>query len=162
NQVWGPGADYQLVLGPHAPGFTHVFAGSSTPLRTPLGSVHGRVVWGSLRQSDYASTDPADSRRFMAGWVGSYSPPGLPTLELGAARFYHLAWPQSGDWASTIRRPFESFLGTNVARDSVESNQLAAVFARWIFPTSGVEIYGEFAREDHAYRFRDALLEPDH
>lgn len=36
------------------------------------------------------------------------------------------------------------------------------MFARWTFPQSGFELYGEYGREDHSYDARDLLSEPDH
>jgi hypothetical protein len=41
-------------------------------------------------------------------------------------------------------------------------NQLASAFARWVFPVSGVEIYGEYGREDYNANLRDFIVEPDH
>jgi hypothetical protein len=32
----------------------------------------------------------------------------------------------------------------------------------WVFPESGFEIYGEYARNDHSWDFRDLLGEPEH
>ena len=44
----------------------------------------------------------------------------------------------------------------------VRENQLASLFARWVLPGAGFEIYGEFGREDHSANLRDFLSEPDH
>src|SRR5690606_13948163 len=134
--------------------FAHVFLGTSHPWRSRLGVMHGRFVWGALRQSPFAPAEQVGPRRFMAGWIFAYLPPGLEELELGAARFYHLPWPASGEWADRVIRPFEALLVRNVDPDAADANQLASVFWRWIFPTSGFEVYAEYAREDHSYRFR--------
>jgi hypothetical protein len=41
-------------------------------------------------------------------------------------------------------------------------NQLASLFARWAFRESGLEVYGEYGREDNSYDLRDFVQEPDH
>ena len=41
-------------------------------------------------------------------------------------------------------------------------NHLASAFARWVFPSSGFEAYGEYGREDHSADSRDFVQEPDH
>jgi len=41
-------------------------------------------------------------------------------------------------------------------------NELASAFFRWALPRSGVEVYGEYGREDHSYDYRDFAQEPDH
>ena len=40
-------------------------------------------------------------------------------------------------------------------------HQILSVFARWVFPRSGFEVYGEFARDDRHANFRDLISEPD-
>src|SRR5690606_33231392 len=40
-------------------------------------------------------------------------------------------------------------------------NQLATAWARWAFPDAGLEVYGEFARNDHPWDLRDLVVEPD-
>src|SRR5690349_1059369 len=42
------------------------------------------------------------------------------------------------------------------------ANQIASVFFRVAPPAGGVEVYGEFYREDHSGNSRDLLVEPDH
>ena len=44
----------------------------------------------------------------------------------------------------------------------IGDNELASVFARWVFPKSGFEAYGEYGREDHSWNRRDLIQEPDH
>jgi hypothetical protein len=171
NQFWGPAVDFPLVLGNHAAGFAHLFAGTSRPVNVGVGRVHGRLLWGALEQSPWAITGNAPRRRFAAGAAAVFTPAVAPGLEVGGTRFFHMGWdggvPPLGDWL----RPFQSIL--KIALDenpdddtdgngSDPDNQLASVFARWVFPRSGFELYGEYAREDHSYDVRDLLVEPDH
>ena len=163
NQYWGPARDYPLLLGTNAPGFLHGFLGTTRPAGIWIGSVHARVLWGVLEQSDYSPKEQGDDRRFMTGFVASFLPRGVEGLEIGVSRFYHIEWPEDGLSLGLLGRPFESFLKTNIgSADSRVENQLASIHARWVLAPAGFEIYGEFAREDHNYDLRDLILEPDH
>ena len=169
NQVWGPAMEYPILIGTNAPGFPHVVLGSSRPLNVWIGRIHGRFVWGGLAQSAY-STMPADSsRRFVSGFVGTFTPRGLPGLELGVGRFFHTPWLEDGITLGQIARPFETLTKVNLVQKngaeleaSVVANQIASAFFRWVLPRSGLELFGEFASEDHRHNLRDFLLEPDH
>ena len=104
----------------------------------------------------------------MSGLALSFLPRGLPGLEIGADRFFHTGWPRRGIFKAPWYRPFEGILkqslstSTNPMGDDVGDNQEASAFARWAFPGHGIEVYGEYAREDHNYDLRDLLQEPDH
>jgi hypothetical protein len=173
NQYWGPAAEYPLMQGNNAPGFLHGFLGTSRPVDLWIGRVHGRAFWGRLEQSAFATTSPDSAVRFGTGLVGVFTPRGIPGLEIGASRFFHMPWPQDGIGGEEVFKPLETFFKVNLytivqgadtveSQESVVANQLASVFARWVFPESGLEVYGEFATEDHRHNLRDWLLEPDH
>jgi len=163
NGVWGPANRYPLILGTNAPGFAHFFVETPGPVRIGIGSVHGRLQYGRLEQSPH-SPMPEGSVRMMAGAAGVFLPAGIPGLEVGLARFYHQEWPEAGDWMGSLAVPFESIFKLNLdpQQRARSDNQLASVFARWAFPGSGLEVYGEYAREDHNADLRDFFLQPDH
>lgn len=165
SQHWGPAIDQPLLLGPNAPGFVHAFAGTSRPLKVGIGRVHGRMVWGRLEQSAYSPAPDSTADRFMAGVTAVFLPWGLDGLEVGVARFFHIPW-RDGPGVGDALRPLETFLkvGLPGVEGNVEGgeNQLASVFARLVLPRAGVELYGEYARDDHNYNAVDLLLEPDH
>ena len=176
NEGWGPSAEFPFLLGNNAPGFPHLFVGSSSPFPILIGRVHLRVIYGRLDQSEYSPvTGPKffSSRletgrlRFASGFIGSFQPRGIDGLEIGAARFIHSIWPRTGIPPSYFRKPLRAFLkselGTNFDNQIAASdNELASVFARWAFAGAGLEAYGEYGRDDHNYDFRDVLQEPDH
>ncbi|MDB4877443.1 MAG: hypothetical protein JWM41_3889 [Gemmatimonadetes bacterium] len=167
NQWWGPALESPLILGNNAPGYLHASIGTAHPVNIGVGSVHGHVVWGRLEQSPYASIQGPDSLRFMSGFVGVFEPKGIPGLELGAARFFHSPWPTNGLSHASFSRPFEGILKASLESTTNPTgvdadNQLASVFARWAFPQSGLEVYGEYGREDHNIDSRDLWQEPDH
>ena len=165
NQHWGPVWDQPLLLGNNAEGFPHAFLGTSRPVDLWIGRVHGRAVWGELRPSAYVA-GVERRRRWMTGLVATFSPRGLPGLEVGGGRFFHQVWPSGGVGLDDLLWPFQSLLKEGLAGDGTDGtdpdNQLASVFGRWMIPSAGVEVYGEYAREDHNWNLRDLALEPDH
>jgi hypothetical protein len=181
NMGWGPMELYPYILGGNAPGFPHAFFGSSNPLPIWIGTVHGKVLWGELEQSTYSPATGTSyyssilepgTKRFASGAVGSFQPRGIDGLEVGVARFFHSIWPKEGIPRSYFSKPFEAIFKVSLAGTppgfgantdpGIGDNQLASVFARWVFPRSGFEAYGEYGREDHNWSRRDFIQEPDH
>jgi hypothetical protein len=94
-----------------------------------------------------------------------FSPKGLSGLELGVARFFHVAYREGEPRADFWKKPFYVFFSKNeYARGDTlgVDNQLASIFFRWAFPRSGLEIYGERGYEDQFYDFREFLENIDH
>jgi hypothetical protein len=165
NEYWGPAVDNPVILGNNAAGFPHVFAGTSHPLDLWIATVHTRVIWGRLDQSSYSPLTQGDNRRFGTGLVGLVTVRGLPGLEVGVSRFYHERWPRGGPRGSDINLPFtlHNFAASRANLAGMDAtNQLASVFARWVFPDAGIEAYGEFGREDFGTDINDVIAEPDH
>jgi hypothetical protein len=168
NQQWGPASEHPVILGNNAGGFLHAFLGTPAPVNLWIGRAHGRVVWGRLSQSGYTDVGADTASRLMTGVVATFTPRGVPGLEVGAARFYHSPWPEGGISGGDLLKPFEGILKEDVDATGMGpdgstdvDNQLFSVFMRWVFAPAGLEVYGEFGREDHNWDFRDLVLEPD-
>jgi hypothetical protein len=178
NMGWGPMQTYEYILSGNAPGFAHAFAGTARPVNLWLARLHVRAMWGRLEQSDYSpvqGTKYYSSRletgtlRFTTGLVAVIQPRGIPGLELGGGRFFHSLWPKEGIPRSYFTKSLQSITKRNVPASpglgdtqGGGDNQEASAFARWVFPRSGFEMYGEYGREDHNYDRRDLVQEPDH
>jgi hypothetical protein len=175
NEGWGPSIEYPFVVGSNAAGFPRLFIGSSSPFPIFVGRAHLKVIYGRLDQSDYsavtgpkfyASSLEPGRVRFASGVVVTFQPRGLDGLEIGGSRFIHSIWPASGIPSSYLRKPLQAFLKINQPGIDQQlggtDNQLASLFARWAFRESGLEVYGEYGREDHSYDLRDFVQEPDH
>jgi hypothetical protein len=171
NQWFGPMQSFPFVLGNNAPGFPHVFLGTAAPADVVIGRIHSRVLYARLDQSPYSPVSGAESRRFASGLAVVFLPRGLTGLELGVARFFHVAWPEQGLSSAYFLHILETFVKQRIKRvlaptnddpNQSADNQLASLFARWRTTGSGFEIYTEFGREDHNWDLRDYLLEPDH
>jgi hypothetical protein len=177
NQWLGPASSFPLILGNNAAGIPSIFAGTDRPVPIGIGRLHARVTYGVESQSAFSPVIGADTfvtanepgrKRSMASIAAVYQPRWLPHFELGGVRFFHLAW-QGHPTRNVITAPFfglfnsassaEELTGSNA---NAATNQLSSVFFRWVFPRSGLDVYSEFAREDHAYDLRDFAEEPDH
>ncbi|HWK90121.1 MAG TPA: hypothetical protein VNP72_08995, partial [Longimicrobium sp.] len=98
-----------------------------------------------------------------------FTPAGLPGVELGASRFFHVPWPDGGPGVDEFLKPFEGITKASLDSSSVggdehwsPDNQLASIFARLVLPRAGAEFYAEYAREDHNWDVLDLTLQPDH
>ncbi len=181
NQSWGPAEKYQFILGSNAAGYAHLFVGTETPANIGIGRAHARFVWGMLEQSPFSPVsgpqyfqDGANSgrRRFTSGLVATLQPRGVPGMEIGFSRFFHMAWPKEGLSTSDFTGLFQNVFKKGLPKEAplpgtdntqgVRDNQLVSIFTRWVVPETGFEVYGEFGREDHSFDLRDFLQEPDH
>ncbi len=176
HQWWGPSQRFPYVLGTNAPGFPHLFVGTSTPANLWIATLDARILWGQLDQSEYFRAGGPNAfltrrRRFATGLTAAFQPRGFEQLEVGFARFIHAPWPDDGLATRYFTRSFEDIFKENLPElaDSIPSdsrsrdgeNQLASVFARFTLPSAGMEVYAEVGREDHLWNPRYLLLSYD-
>ena len=168
---WGSMSKYPLLLSNNAPGMNHFFAGTRSPLRIPyVGKFELKWLGAFPEDSDYfiyrIDEEPKD--RFMTGINISYAPAVAPNLHFGFSRVVHTYLDNgrlTGEDFGLILDPFllKNFLDTRGPLDNLKPrNHLNSIYARWIWPESRIEIFGEFYREDFAYDSRDLLMEPRH
>ena len=177
---WGVMEAFPAILGPNAGGFPHLFAGTRpTGLRIPaLGRVTAKYIFGTMTQSEWSTVAEADTfatyvdagrRRVAVGVTASFMPAAVPSLEIGASRFYHSGFlPGSAFWKPWTK-PLEGFSkrafgdrspGTADPTGDAD-NQLASIFARWTLPKRGAEFSFELMRDDHSWDSRDLAQEPE-
>ena len=177
---WGTGEAFPAIFGSNAGGFPRLFIETSgRGVRIPVvGRVKAQYILGRLDQSawsnvhgseTYIDRDQSGTRRIGVGFSISVMPQLLPTLELGASRFYHSPYHDGARRWAAWSKPFEGIFkngfsgrsgGPNDAGGDVD-NQIASFYARWIFPARGAEANFELLREDHNWDSRDLALEPD-
>lgn len=179
EQTWGPATTFPFILGNNAPGVPHAFIGTNHPTSIGIGRVQLQAVYGMEFQSSWSAVTGSNTYtdvvhpgrlRFMSGLVGTFTPGAIPGLEVGAARYFHQVWTGHVT-RNELVTPFEGLLKGSLPvtvnipgiddRDALK-NQLASLFARWVLPNSGFEVYGEYGHEDHNYDLRDLAEEPDH
>jgi hypothetical protein len=161
---WGPGVSSGVLLSNNAGGVPRVFAGTSRPLNIGIGTVHGRVFMGRLRPSGaFRDANNDEHAQLLTAGVGSFSPRGLPNLELGATRFIHEWWPSGGPGFDNLKLLWSNPTPNAAVVGSSEGNQLASLFARVTIPQSGTEVYTEYATDDrNGYDNFDLITQPDH
>jgi hypothetical protein len=160
-QVWGPGREYPLVLSGNAGGFPHAFVGTRGPLPIGVGQVQGRVMVGRPRETRWSPMAGDPRTRWTMAAVGTFTPRGVPGLEIGGIRAIH-GLNQGRFPPSAVRRLLSggTYQGQGFENLSDE-NQMASLFLRWAFPRAGMEVYGEYFRDDYSLDGRRALQYPD-
>jgi hypothetical protein len=162
NLWFGPGVRNAITMSNAGPGFPHVFVGTSAPADVGIGKAEALLFWGRLERSGYM---PGATHPLVSGLVLDYAPRWVPGLSVGAARVFLQRWEdlQLRDWLAPLQSVQKKGLeSTYPGGDNAYDNQLLSLFARWTFPESGLEVYGEWAREDHEWSFWGAIREPDH
>lgn len=164
---WGPGRRNAIAMTNNAPGFGHVFLGTSRPLDVRIGQLDARWHWGRLRESRYFDADAANDSRYFTGLVARFTPKGVPGLELGVSRTFLSAWRDGGpdlDDVLLVFIPLEKSRLTTPGNPTGDdaTDQMATLFARWTMPEAGVEVYAEWGRGDHSWDLRDLFVEPEH
>lgn len=175
NLWWGPGTRSSLLMSNNAPGFNHVYFGTNKPLRTPIGSFEWQLIGGTIKPADslayennnlqYGLTKFGD--RYLSGLVLSYQPKWVPGLFVG---FTRAVQTYSRDRLASLRF-FEKYIPVLALavqkkdqgnEDSLNRDQLASFFLRWVFPKSQFEFYIEYGYNDYGINTRDYLLGPSH
>jgi hypothetical protein len=166
NLWWGPGVRDSLLMSNSAAGIPHLFLGTSRPLDVWIGHAQLELLWGLLGESRWFDRDPSNDRRLFEAVVVGYSPRFVPGLHLSFARVFLFPTDKvaTHHYFDPILQPlFKSFLKKSATDDgSSPDNQLTSVTLRWAFPESQLELWGEFARDDHAFNLIDLLQEPAH
>jgi hypothetical protein len=161
-QHWGPAHFYPLVIGTEAAGYPRAFA-ETRRFPIGLGSLVGNWQVGLLRASEQSMRPAGEDSRVGSAAMFAFIPRGLAGLEIGGTRFFHVRREAGTLGWSTATLPFSGVLKKS-SRDTLIGgfNQLASAFLRMAPPQSGIELYGEFYREDHSVDLRDLLAQPDH
>jgi len=165
SRAWGAGQRQHLLLSDHSLGFWHGFA-ELDRIPIGLGTVGMTVIAGRLDSSGYARFPMPKEWRVISGVDLHGSPHFVPGLTVGLIRMFVQNGSQVAsvsDWFPFLQPFQKAALGAGTdGGGSQPDNQLASVYFRWNFQESGVQVYGEYARDDHSLDFRDAFLEPDH
>lgn len=162
SEWWGPGIRNAIVLSNNAPGFPHVFIRTAHPIHTRFGGVEMRWLVGGLTESPYFDTVSTNNTRSLAAIATTLQTRWDPNLSVGFARS---VYSTATGWGQVPSRWFDVFARTNRdARDTTrtQKDQLFSLFARWVFPEDGVEIYGEWGRRELRPSLRDLLVAPNH
>ena len=162
NEWWGPGIRNAIVLSNNAPGFPHLFIRTAHPIATRLGDVEMHWLVGGLTESAYFDTISTNNTRSLASLAATLQTKWDPNLSIGVARS---VYGTTSGWGQVFWRPFDVFLRTQhdtADHTRAKRDQLFSLFGRWVFPSDGVEIYGEWGRTQLRPNLRDFLIAPNH
>ena len=167
NEWWGPGINNALVLSNNAPGFPHYFARTTRPLQTRAGELDVRWLVGGLTESDHFDTTASNDLRSLSAAAVTLRLRRPAGLTVGAARS---VWGTSTGWGEIPLRWLEVFHLTrrkdNPGGDSLlypgGREQINSLFARWVFPQAGLDLYGEWGRTQLPSSLRDFFVAPNH
>lgn len=178
NIWWGPGQFNGLIFSNNAQGFPHLTLNTTRPAKTFLGSFEGQLIIGQLKDSGYpGSQHPALNERyfreFSGGWrylngvTLSYQPKWVPGLFVGGSRTFHsynsLRGKTFADWFPIFNGVVKTSAGLDLVGESDRGrDQQIAVYTRYLLDQAKAEVYFEYGRRDHAYTWKEFLLNPEH
>ncbi len=180
NLWWGPGQFNALIFSNNAPGFPHLSLNTTRPAKTFLGSFEGQILIGRLEPSGFEPSQRGFSNkryfknlsedwRYLNGISVSYQPKWVPGLSVGLNRTFQqyngFKTNSFQDWfpifeVITKEELFED--GNTVDYDGKAQDQQVSVFGRYLIPKAKAELYFEYGRRDHAYNWREFILNPEH
>lgn len=168
NEWWGPGIGNALVLSNNAPGFPHYFLRPARPVSTRIGDIDFRWLVGGLQESPYFDTTSTNDLRSISAVAATLRTKFDRGLTFGVARS---TYATTKNWKQAAANVFDAFVGTGrpdsrPLHDSTlypgGRDQLFSLFARWVLPESGLEVYGEWGRTELPTSLRDFLTAPNH
>lgn len=148
NMTWGPARRNPLLLSSTAPGFAHGFIETERPVDVFIGDLEFQLLWGRLDESEYFDEDPDNDHRMLAGFLVALQPRFLDGLAIGGGRMESFTWWPGLSLSEVVLRPYRG-LTDNPADRALGDNQLITLFFRWSDAPYGMEVYGEWARDDH-------------
>lgn len=167
NLWWGPGVQNAIAMSNNAPGIRHAFIGTSYPIDLWIGDLEGRWLWGMLYESEYYDFEEQNDERFFTSIVLTFSPRFIPGLSVGATRSFNddLAEKEvePNDFFRVFDYIFKRTLNTPENPSGMDRlDQMITVFGRWVVPANAFEVYVEWAKGDHSWDLRDALVQLQH
>ncbi|QYH37950.1 capsule assembly Wzi family protein [Algoriphagus sp. NBT04N3] len=175
NIFWGPGQFSSLTFSNNARSFPHLTLRSRRPAKTFLGEFEGELLIGRLEDSGYFPSQlPNLNQRYFNRFTGdykylnalliSYQPKWLKGISVGFARTHQQYSRQMGNSFMDYMPVIEPFQKTvyGFDRDSEGRDQQVTFFGRFKSFKASAEMYFEYGRRDHAFNWREAILNPEH
>jgi len=161
NLWWGPAVQNALVMSDNAQGIPQIYVRTPKPIATSIGRVEGRILLGTLTESRFFDTVSTNNLRSFSAGAISLRPNVDTGLTVGIARAVYKPIGGMGElWGHVAdllwRWPTRGFSAKGVD----QSEQVTSLFGRWVFPESGFEVYGEWAKLLFPPTLRDALVAP--
>ena len=176
NLWWGPGIHSSLLMSNNAPGFLHAFIGTRKPIITPIGSLEFNLIGARLNStstigyenSHLQTRDYKNDWRYLNSYVISWQPKWIKGLFVGVTRSVQQYGHRIQNLQSGFISKYLPVLGlavqkqNNLAEDSMDRDQLASFFLRWVLHRTNAEFYIEYGKNDYGINLRDYLMAPSH
>lgn len=176
NLWWGPGIQSALLMSNNAPGFKHAFVGTNKPIKTPIGHFEFKIIGAKLTSNKNLPYENNYNRlrninddwRYLNAYVISWHPKWVNGLFLGMTRSLQQYGEQVQSQTNGFVSKYLPVLGlalqkeNNFGDDTLNRDQLASFFLRWVLPKSNAEFYIEYGKNDYGVNFRDYLMAPSH
>lgn len=176
NLWWGPGIQSSLLMSNNAPGFMHAFVGTNKPLKTPIGHIEFKIIGAKLTSDNDLAYENNFNQprninndwRYLNAYVFSWQPKWVKGLFLGMTRSLQQSGQQVQNQSKGFIDKYLPVLGlalqkkNNFGDDTLNRDQLASFFLRWILAKSNAEIYVEYGKNDYGVNIRDYLMAPSH
>lgn len=176
NLWWGPGINSSLLMSNNAPSFLHGFIGTNKPIKTPIGNIEFNLIGARLNSNKNLPYENKhnqlnnfnDDWRYLNAYVVSWQPKWVKGLFLGMTRSLQQYGAAVQNQQSGFISKYLPVVGlavqkqNNLGDDTLDRDQLASVFLRWVLPKSNAEFYVEFGKNDYGSNIRDYLLAPSH
>lgn len=180
NIWWGPGQWNSLTFSNNAQGFPHWTINTIKPAQTFLGNIELQMIMGRLQNSGF---DPSQNQelndqyfnpfsgdsRYTNAITFTWNPKWVKGFFFGFSRTFQQYNINRGnsfyDWFPI----FEGFQkknffadGNSVDFDANGRDQTVTLFGRMLVPKTKSELYFEYGRRDHAFTWRESILNPEH
>lgn len=156
---WGPAIRNTLVLSDNAPGIPRLVLGTSAPIDTRYGTFAALITSGTLTESAFFDTLASNDYQSFNAFRIAYNPPHAKNFTIGFARAIFTPQKTNTPRIGALSDLFK-WRPVAIPETPYVADQIASVFARWVFPESGLEVYGEFARNQVSSSFADFFQTP--
>ncbi|MGY6546371.1 capsule assembly Wzi family protein [Arthrospiribacter ruber] len=175
NIWWGPGQFNSLSYSNNAQGFLHAKLQTREPIKTPIGNfefnmLSGRIDDSGIYPSQTINRDRGFFREFTGDWkymnslLFSYNPKWIKGFHLGFVRTNQQYSQFMDGTLGDIFPVFNPIQKVNFGfdRDEEGRDQQIILFGRFLVQQAQAEFYFEYGRRDHAFNWREAILNPEH
>lgn len=180
NIWWGPGQFNALTFSNNAQGFPHLTFNTSKPAKTFLGNFEGQLIMGRLENSGISPSQNSDLNniyfepfsgdwRYLNAITFSWNPKWVKGFFFGFSRTFQQYNMSRGNTFGDLFPIFEGFQkknffgnGNSVNFDANGRDQTITLFGRLVIPKTKSELYFEYGRRDHAFTWKEYILNPEH
>jgi hypothetical protein len=180
NIWWGPGQWNSLTFSNNAAGFPHLTINTTKPAKTFIGAIEAQLLMGRLASSNLGGTgieelddrffDPlSNDWRYLNAISLTWYPKWVKGISLGFSRtVQQYSETLSGRFIDLFpifqgfqkKQFFEN--GNGLDFDGNGQDQQFTIFGSFKNTPSKLEIYFEYGRRDHAFNWREFVLNPEH